>query len=130
MYKLLYFFLFSILLSSCTQEKKGTNLVFQNVIADVYVHKSDLQLNGNKGVWLYNNKLFNGYAFKYYKSGVVSEKIGYFNGKKEGIAQKWYSNGVLKREYYYSKNHINGVSKSYWSNGQLEKEIFYIEFLN
>lgn len=112
-------------LASCSFSENKDKEVSYHTIATVYINKSELHLDRNKGVWYYQNIPFNGYARQYYKNDVIAEQVGYYNGKKEGLAKKWYANGVVKREYYYTQNSIHGISKSYWPNKQLAKEVLF-----
>lgn len=95
------------------------------IIDSVQVVKSLLFLNQNEGNWYYKGKLFNGYSLKYYPNGVLQEKFGFYNGKRQGIAQRWSENGVLRTESHYHQNRIVGVYKSWWENGELSEESYY-----
>jgi len=91
------------------------------------VHKDSLVLNGNKGIWYYNNNPYNGYAVKYYTNDSIKEKTGFYNGKKQGIYNVWFENGVLKLESNYNQNVLEGTYKAWWNNGVLASETTYVK---
>ncbi|WP_452223377.1 toxin-antitoxin system YwqK family antitoxin [Lacinutrix chionoecetis] len=95
------------------------------VIANVEVLKKDLVLDGNKGIWYYKEKPYNGYSLKYYPNGVLEEKWGFYNGKREGVAKRWTINEKLQLESYYKNNRLVGVYKTWWENGVLSGETYY-----
>ena len=71
------------------------------ILNNVEVLKKELIHNPNKGKWYYNEKPFNGYSLKYFPNGILEEKRGYYNGKREGIARRWTKNNKLQVESYY-----------------------------
>lgn len=119
----------AFILISC-QDKSKENLVIKGekevVIPDIDVLKETLKLNGNEGKWYLKEKIFTGYAVKYHSNGILDERIGFYQGKKEGLAQKWFLSGQLKKELYYKQNKIEGQTKIWWENGILALETFYI----
>ena len=127
MSKLLYPIIVGVLLLfSCKKEGNTQIAISSKSISSLEVNKNELSLNSTTGVWFYHKKPFNGYSLKYYSNALVSERIGFFNGKREGVAKKWFSNGFLKKEYFYVDNTIDGVSKSFWPNGELAKRVVYV----
>ena len=114
---------------SCENDlsQQKTNSTRAEGIANVWVLKDRLSLNGNEGNWYYKNQLFSGYAVKYYTNDSLQQKVGFLNGKKMGVAKTWFPNGVLRTKSYYQKNKLNGKSKSWWDNGTLASETFYID---
>lgn len=96
-------------------------------IKNIEVAKSILKLDGNKGIWYYNEKPFSGYAVSYHTNNTLREKIGFSKGRKEGVAQIWFINGVLKVESHYKQNKLVSSYKSWWDNGVLSSEVTYIK---
>ena len=90
------------------------------------VAKEDLVLNQVEGKWYYHGQPFNGYSLRHHKSGILAEKIGYYEGKREGIAKKWSENGVLRVVSNYLNNRLSGSYKSWWENGVLAQEAEYL----
>ncbi|MCG1035473.1 toxin-antitoxin system YwqK family antitoxin [Polaribacter sargassicola] len=91
------------------------------------VHKDSLILNGNQGNWYYKNKLYNGFAVKYYSNGILKEKTGFYNGKKQGAYKVWFNNGVLKLESHYHQNTLEGSYKTWWVNGVLSSTVKFVK---
>ncbi|MGB2684466.1 MAG: toxin-antitoxin system YwqK family antitoxin [Olleya sp.] len=107
--------------SSATVTKKEQAIV----IGNVELLKEALVLNGNKGRWYYKDKPYTGYSLKYYPNGVLEEKLGFFNGRREGVAKRWTKNKKLQLESYYKNNKLDGVYKTWWENGELSGQSFY-----
>ena len=129
MKSILFLILFSLLgceknkpikVASSVTEKERTI-----VISSLEVLKKELVHNPNKGRWYYKDKPFNGYSLKYYSNGVLEEKWGFYNGKREGVAKRWRENGKLFVESYYKNNRLTGVYKSWWNNGVLSDLCYY-----
>ena len=95
-------------------------------IKNIEVLKDDLILNGNLGIWSYNNQPYSGYSVRYHANEALMEKVGFYNGKKEGVSKLWYNNGVLKMESHYDQNTSIGSYKSWWRNGVLSSESNYV----
>lgn len=125
MLRCLFLFSFVLILSCKDAGLKGGDLDFGS-IPNIEVAKSSLRLDGNEGVWFYNNKPFSGFAVKYHLNNTLSEKTGFLNGKKEGVAKVWFVNGILKLESHYKQNKLVGNYKSWWNNGVLASEVVYV----
>ncbi len=95
------------------------------IIDNVEVLKKELVLNGNKGLWYYKDKPYNGYSLKLYPNGALEEKWGFYNGRREGVARRWTKNEKLQLESYYKNNRLIGVYKTWWENGVLAGESYY-----
>ncbi|WP_272022673.1 toxin-antitoxin system YwqK family antitoxin [Olleya namhaensis] len=120
---------FTILGCKEASDSKSNNTVTQKeqpiVIGNVEVLKEALVLNGNKGRWYYKDKLYTGYSVKYHPNGVLEEKLGFFNGRREGVAKRWTKNEKLQLESYYKNNRLDGIYKTWWENGELSGRSFY-----
>ncbi|MDO6596704.1 hypothetical protein Q4512_07240 [Oceanihabitans sp. 2_MG-2023] len=113
--------------NSATKTKKESTISKNTIeIQANIVHKDSLVLNGNKGVWYYNNSPFNGFAVKYYANDSIKEKTGFYNGKKEGVYRVWYKTGALKLQSFYNQNVLQGTYKAFWNNGNLASESNYV----
>ncbi|MBP0903319.1 toxin-antitoxin system YwqK family antitoxin [Mariniflexile gromovii] len=127
------FLLLVVCLSGCKQASKDAfadnqevEEQNQSVIIDTtVVAKSQLVLNQIEGTWYYKSKPFNGYSLKFYNNGVLQEKLGFLNGKRQGIAKRWSELGVLRVQCYYNQNNLVGIYKSFWENGELSEESTY-----
>lgn len=116
-------FIFIVGCNSASNNKKTTII---NIDETNIVHKDSLILNGNEGNWYYKNKLYNGYAVKYYKNDALKEKTGFFNGKKQGVYQYWFPNGTIKLKSNYNQNVLVGSYTAFWSNGNKALESYYV----
>jgi antitoxin component YwqK of YwqJK toxin-antitoxin module len=128
---ILFFIVIVFTISGCKEafDSKNNTTVTQKeqpiVISNVEVLKEALVLDGNKGRWYYKDKPYTGYSLKYYPNGVLEEKLGFFNGRREGIAKRWTKNEKLQLESYYKNNKLDGVYKTWWENGELSGQSFY-----
>jgi len=104
-----------------TVDNEGLSII----IDSIEVLKKELVLNGNKGMWYYKGKPFNGYSLKVYPNGALEEKWGFYNGRREGVARRWSKNEKLQLESYYKNNRLAGVYKTWWDNGVLAGETYY-----
>ncbi len=95
-------------------------------IPDREVNKNELRLYPNTGQWLYVGRPFNGFAITRHPNGVVAEKIGFYEGKKQGTAIKWYADGALAGKKNYVENRLEGVARTWWPNGALSSESHYV----
>ncbi|MEP1489618.1 MAG: hypothetical protein ABJK28_14445 [Algibacter sp.] len=127
---ILFFILIVFSITGCkeTVHSKTVNVAAEGkpiVIDTIEVLKKELVLNGNKGKWYYKEKPFNGYSLKFHENGVLEEKWGFYNGKREGIAKRWTKNKKLQVESYYKNNRLTGVYKSWYENGVLGSQCYY-----
>ncbi len=97
------------------------------IIADIEVEKKEIVLHPSEGKWYYKNQPFSGFLVVYHENGILAEKVGYFNGKKEGTAQKRYPDGSLQKICTYVANRLTGKVKSWWPNGNLSMESNYFD---
>ena len=86
-------------------------------IKEIAVQKDLITLLAEQGIWQYQGMPFNGYMVQYYQNGILAERIGFFEGKKEGVAKKWFDDGQLQKTSYYSANKLHGEETIWWSNG-------------
>jgi len=119
------FLALSLIFNACKQPDAKTQYYNFDEIKNVEVAKTNLNLDGNKGIWYYKNKPFSGFAVKYHANNTIREKVGFSKGKKEGVAKIWYVNGVLKVESHYKQNKLVDAYRSWWNNGVLASEVFY-----
>ncbi|GGG59119.1 toxin-antitoxin system YwqK family antitoxin [Bizionia arctica] len=126
---LLFYSVFLMGCNSTTHKKNTATSNFNKVQIDTtrIINKDSLILNGNTGVWTYNQTPFTGFAVQFYANNSLKEKTGFFNGKKEGVYHVWFDNGELKLESNYNQNSLEGSYKSWWINGVLASETNYVE---
>ena len=123
-YSYILIFAFFLLCACSKNEITKKSISFDDIKNEV-VLKSDLKLDGNKGVWSYKGKPFNGFAARYYGNGRKAEFVGFYNGKKEGVAKQWFANGRARKICYYKKNVLVSDYITYWSNGNKAYHVAY-----
>jgi len=129
---LIVIFLLYLTCLSCTESKfcktDTSNALTEenNIIIDTTkVLKEKLVLHPTEGKWYYHDQPYSGYSLKFHFNDTLSEKIGYYMGKREDIAKKWSENGTLRIESYYKQNRLEGVYKTWWENGVLASQSYY-----
>jgi antitoxin component YwqK of YwqJK toxin-antitoxin module len=122
-----YIFLVIIgVFGSCKKQTTNDTSIFSvKEIKNIQTEKGQVKLNPTKGQWFYKQQLFNGHAIAYYKKDVLSEKTGYFNGRREGKAFKYFNDGSLKSEAYFIQNKLHGIKYNYFKNGNVYSESNY-----
>ena len=113
----------------------------------------DSLIVSDEGMFVYNQKPFNGTAFANNKSGALLYEKDFENGKeiknrnyyayttdsiphlkfetqvkdgkRNGLRSGWYHSGKLKFEGYFKNGWNNGSYKNWYENGNLEKERFF-----
>ncbi|WP_375240333.1 toxin-antitoxin system YwqK family antitoxin [Polaribacter sp.] len=111
-------------LSSCN--KTSVKTTSKKEIKNFLVDKNELELIKEKGQWFYMGNPFNGFAVKYYSNSSLSEKIGYYNGKKEGLAYMFFKDGTVKTKSFYNENVLEGTKIKYYSSGKVFSESKYL----
>ena len=117
---------FVIGISSCKNTRRAKEFTFEKIENTMQL-KSALVLDGNKGIWSFNEKPFNGFAVKYYGNGQKSALIGFYKGKKEGKSTQWFANGRIRKSCYYKNNILVADYTTYWSNGNKAYQVNYNE---
>lgn len=112
-----------VLIISCAEKSNVENIhapISTNTLVEIpdnTVDKFLLQYDNKTSIWTLNSQLFSGYAVAYYENGVLEEKTGFLNGKKQSQAIFWFPTGHLKRILNYHKGKLHGVKKS-WSDNE------------
>lgn len=123
----IYFLLFICAFGSCKkQTTKSTNTSSIKEITNVFIDKKEVKLDPLKGQWFYKEKAFNGFTIAYHKNESISEKTGFFNGKREGKIYKYFTNGSIKTEGSYLQNKLHGIKLNYFKNGNVYSESNYV----
>ncbi|MFY0604832.1 MAG: toxin-antitoxin system YwqK family antitoxin [Flavobacteriaceae bacterium] len=121
------FLFFLFVFGSCNlQTTKSKFVVSAKKINNISIVKEQVILDPLKGQWFYKDKPFNGFAVAYFENEKLSEKIGFFNGRREGSFFKYFKDGSIKSEGYYINNMLHGVKRNYFKNGNLFSESNYV----
>jgi antitoxin component YwqK of YwqJK toxin-antitoxin module len=123
-----YYIVFICVFGACKKQvSKNTSLSTDIVIYNIFVDKKELKLNQLKGQWFYNKQPFNGYGISVYENDSLSEKTGFYNGKREGDDLKYFESGSIKRKAFYVNNKLQGKKLNYSKVGGLISESNYLD---
>jgi antitoxin component YwqK of YwqJK toxin-antitoxin module len=121
-YKLGWFFLLTVLLSSCAKEKYIGSLVDfpgeKEGLIEAYTEDGKLYETGK-----FKNGVLNGNRKIYYPSGQLQILETYVAGVFEGPYVKFYENGKKKVEGVYANSSMEGIWKTYYEDGSLKDEV-------
>ena len=121
------FLVFICVFGSCkNQTTKNISIINTKEIVNILIPKEQVKLNPLKGQWFYKDQPFNGYAITYNKNEVLSEKTGFFNGKRQGEMFKYFNDGTIKMEAHYVQNKLHGLKLNYFKNGNIYLESNYV----
>ncbi|WP_166384546.1 MULTISPECIES: toxin-antitoxin system YwqK family antitoxin [unclassified Polaribacter] len=121
------FLVFICVFGSCkNQTTKNISIINTKEIVNILIPKEQVKLNPLKGQWFYKDQPFNGYAITYNKNEVLSEKTGFFNGKRQGEMFKYFDDGTIKMEAHYVQNKLHGLKLHYFKNGNIYLESNYV----
>jgi antitoxin component YwqK of YwqJK toxin-antitoxin module len=119
--------LFLCVFGSCKEQvTENTSISLDKEITNMLIKKEEIKLNPLLGQWFYKQKPFNGFAVLYHKNDGISEKIGFFNGKREGLYYKYFRDGSIKNKGYYIQNKLHGIKFNYFKNGKVYSESNYV----
>lgn len=112
---------------SCKKQRtENTSLSLGKEIVNTLIKKEEIKLDPLKGQWFYNQKPFNGYAVVYDENKSISEKIGFFKGKREGPYFKFFKDGAIKSKGHYIQNKLHGIKLNYFKSGKIYSESNYV----
>lgn len=132
-YLFLLVFILSLLQFGCTgnektpvsesSKSKETLIELPNKTIDI----SELNFDRKTSIWTLNDQLFSGYAVGYIQDTIISEKIGFLNGKKEKEATLWYPDGHLRQVSNYHNGKLQG-EKKIWSQDSSHVLISHLNY--
>ena len=91
----------------------------------ITINNSQLNLDVNRGVFLYEMKPFTGTAITMSPNGVKAEKANFLEGKRHGELVKFFPDGSESYKAIYNRGLLNDKAYSWWSNGQLRSVSTY-----
>jgi antitoxin component YwqK of YwqJK toxin-antitoxin module len=95
--------------------------------SEVVINESELILNAQKGLFIYNESPFTGTAISADFNEMIIESASFKDGKRHGLITRFFPNGVKSYESNYQNGRIEGKSFSWWSNSNLRSESTYID---
>lgn len=118
----MHFYLYIIILLQGVSCKKDSslsaveNLIKQEesfIIPDNFIIKTELHFDKYKSLWLFNDKPYSGYSIVENEEGMVIEKTGILNGKKQNESIIFYPDGKYKYLSNYSNGKLHGEKKAW-----------------
>ncbi|WP_222843477.1 toxin-antitoxin system YwqK family antitoxin [Roseivirga misakiensis] len=91
------------------------------------INKVSLELNAQKGLFLYNNEPFTGTALSLSTDSIAMESASFLKGKRHGQMVKFFVNGSKSYEANYKWGKLDGKVYSWWKNGQKRSESTFEE---
>ena len=117
-YHLLSILDFVFLTLNCSPSNEASSTSLESIdLLEVPINeieKSKLVFNKFKSEWTLGDSLFSGYSMSYYPEGMVKERIGILNGKKQNESEIYYRDSSYRSYALYHKGKLHGVKKT-WS---------------
>jgi antitoxin component YwqK of YwqJK toxin-antitoxin module len=88
------------------------------VIATEVIRSSDTALQLLNGVWYYTRQPFNGTIEKYFASGALQSRQGFYGGQEEGLLETFYMDGSKDTRRFYHKGEKDSINQGWWPNGR------------
>jgi antitoxin component YwqK of YwqJK toxin-antitoxin module len=123
-YSISILILLGILAVGCAEERKGISLPNSGpldtvvVIPDRVVDLSELDHDKKKSLWRMNGEPYSGYAVGFHQDSTLSEKVGFYHGRKHGQAARWFPDGHLRQIRNYRNGKLHGEKKMWASDGE------------
>ena len=95
------------------------------VVPGTEVERAELELRPMEGRWFYAGQPYSGWAVRRYRSGEVSERVGFVEGRREGAATLFYPDGSLRKRSRYRDNRLEGVVEFWSASGVLMASTHY-----
>lgn len=127
------FFLISLSLSltfiSCLEQRSTVPKTANNLleIPNQEMNKAKLYYNTQTSLWIWNEQLYSGYAVTFYDNGMLKEKFGILDGKKQNESILWYPDGHYKQVANYHKGKLHGEKKS-WSSDSTHTLVSHLNY--
>lgn len=93
--------------------------------ANLLVKRSEISIDKQTGVRLYQGKPFTGDAITYYPDGKKSKMESFHKGMRHGYLKQWFPSGILSFDSNYIHGYKNGETKSWWRTGKLRSLAHY-----
>ncbi|MEQ8905661.1 hypothetical protein [Ekhidna sp.] len=121
---------FLILITGCMDSKDVmTTPVEETDIAvpevNILVSDADVTKKQNGDVF-YNDLPFSGYLIERYSNGILSLKIGYYDGRQNGMMTSYYENGDVRYIRPYRDGEKHGKHIGFHRNGTTSFEYYFV----
>lgn len=88
--------------------------------------KSEVSINRQTGLRMYQDKVFTGEARHYHPNGSIATAEQFLNGKRHGFWRTWATSGLQSLDAPYQNNRLEGTKSTWWDNGELRSENEYV----
>lgn len=111
------FLLICLLLISCSKDRTTTHNSLAVVseeavmIPEKKVDHSLVHFDKNTSTYKLDDQLYSGYLVSLHANGVLKEKIGILNGRKQNLTEKWHPDGSLQLKSNYHQGKLHGEKK-------------------
>ncbi|MFY0591092.1 toxin-antitoxin system YwqK family antitoxin [Roseivirga sp.] len=89
---------------------------------NLVIHKADLILKAEAGIFTFNDKPFSGTAITLSADSVLLERADFYNGKRHGKLTKNFIDGSKSYQANYQNGRLHGISTTWWKNGLKHSE--------
>lgn len=83
------------------------------VVPTNQIDKSKLTYDRFRSMWLLDGNAYSGFAITNYGEGIIKEKIGILNGKKQNKSISYFPDGSYKSISNYNKGKLHGEKKTW-----------------
>lgn len=94
--------------------------------APLTIDKAQITIN-QKGQRVYQDSPFTGDMVSYHDSGKIASADQFVNGRRQGYAKKWFASGILGYESFYSRGARHGETNTWWFNGNPRSQFYYVK---
>lgn len=86
-----------------------------------YYNLTDIHLENNNGLVIYNGKPFSGIVYSFYPNTKdTAEVFGFYKGKEHGEWKQFFSNGRLRQQRFFDNGTKVKTLKEWWENGRMK----------
>jgi hypothetical protein len=123
------------LFSSCgdRQDRQSQNqpvtVALELEIPNRTIDNSALSYDNKTSLWTLNDQLFSGYSVDFYEDGVVKEKFGILEGRKQNQSVQRYPDGHFKLMANYQRGKLHGEKKT-WSPDSIHTLVSYLNYVS
>lgn len=108
--------------SSCLENTEKEKLTITDSmetsmeIPNKTIDKSSVDYKNKISLWTLNDQPYSGYIVSYHPDGILKEKTGVLNGRRQNLSSQWYPDGHLKQVVNYHRGKLHGEKKRWTSD--------------
>ena len=119
--------LIALLIAACLAASPIQNKALYTEAGLLIADKSEVSINRQTGLRMYQDKVFTGEARQYHSNGFIATAEQFLNGKRHGFWRTWASSGLQSLDAAYQNNRLEGTKRTWWDNGQLRSKNEYVD---